>query len=188
MSNVEVKHLRNQIVATSVAATLLVYAIGVAIPALTAVPVFATDHTTNDHTTNDYTNDNANQYHHYQTDDNSDYRHPNYSTNHQTNDNDHNILLFLIDVIDCFTNNDEQFSDDVQQCLYDVIEVYFDGVDNNNLNNDNNGLDDNNNDISSNDNNDDDDSNLNNDSQDDNDDNDNNKKVFENLTQVHLTF
>jgi hypothetical protein len=63
----------------------------------------------------------------------------------------------LIDVVECFTNNDEEFSDDVQLCLYDVIDDYFDNVDNN-LNNDNDGRDYNNNnndddDISSNDNN-----------------------------------
>jgi hypothetical protein len=60
----------------------------------------------------------------------------------------------LIDVVECFTNNDEEFSDDVQLCLYGVIDDYFDNVDNN-LNNDNDGRDYNNNndDISSNDNN-----------------------------------
>jgi dipeptidyl aminopeptidase/acylaminoacyl peptidase len=79
------------------------------------------------------------------------------NTNYNTDHNNHNILLFLIDVVECFTNNDEEFSDDVQLCLYDVIDNYFDNVDNN-LNNDNDGRDYNNNnnnddDISSNDNN-----------------------------------
>jgi hypothetical protein len=76
------------------------------------------------------------------------------NTNYNTDDNNHDILLFLIDVVECFTNNDEEFSDDVQLCLYGVIDDYFDNVDNN-LNNDNDGRDYNNNndDISSNDNN-----------------------------------
>src|SRR5215203_394205 len=80
----------------------------------------------------------------YNTDDN---------TNYNTDDNNHDILGFLIAVVQCFTDNDEEFSDDVQLCLYGVIDDYFDNVDNN-LNNDNDGRDYNNNndDISSNDN------------------------------------
>jgi hypothetical protein len=62
-----------------------------------------------------------------------------------TTDNYNDILPFLIEVIECFTNNDEEFSDDVQLCLYDVIELYFDDnrivIDNNpNSNNANNNL------------------------------------------------
>jgi hypothetical protein len=102
----------------SVATILVLYSIGIAIPALTPVPAFATEDNTN-YNTNDNTND-------------------------DTDDNNHDILLFLIDVVECFTIHDEEFSDDVQLCLYDVIDDYFDNVDNN-LNN--------NNDISSNDNN-----------------------------------
>jgi hypothetical protein len=64
-------------------------------------------------------------------------------------DNDNDILPFLIAVIECFTNNDEEFSDDVQLCLYDVIEVYFDD-DDNSLNS-NNANSDSNNNLSSND-------------------------------------
>jgi hypothetical protein len=76
------------------------------------------------------------------------------NTDHNTDDNNHDILGFLIAVVQCFTDNDEEFSDDVQLCLYGVIDDYFDNVDNN-LNNDNDGRDynNNNNDISSNDNN-----------------------------------
>jgi dipeptidyl aminopeptidase/acylaminoacyl peptidase len=79
-----------------------------------------------------------------------------HNTNDNTDDNNHDILGFLIAVVQCFTDNDEEFSDDVQLCLYGVIDDYFDNVDNN-LNNDNDGRDynnnNNNNDISSNDNN-----------------------------------
>jgi hypothetical protein len=119
----------------SVATILILSAIGVAIPALTPAPAFAIDDNTN-----------------YNTDDNT-----NYNTDDNTDDNNHDILLFLIDVVECFTNNDEEFSDDVQLCLYGVIDDYFDNVDNN-LNNDNDGRDYNNNNnnddyISSNDNN-----------------------------------
>jgi hypothetical protein len=69
----------------------------------------------------------------------------------------------LTDEIECFTNsnsndlngnnndNGEQFSHDVQQCLYDVIGQYFNNYDYD-LNN-NNDSQDNNNSISSNDNN-----------------------------------
>src|SRR5829696_1376543 len=115
----------------SVATILILSAISVAIPALTPAPVFAIDDNTN-----------------YNTD---------HNTDHNTDDNNHDILGFLIAVVECFTNNDEEFSDDVQLCLYDVIDDYFDNVDNN-LNNDNDGRDYNNNnddddDISSNDNN-----------------------------------
>ena len=69
-----------------------------------------------------------------------------------TTDNYNDILPFLIDVIECFTNNDEEFSDDVQLCLYDVIELYFDYNDNN-LNS-NNANSDSNNNLSTNDDND----------------------------------
>ncbi len=70
-----------------------------------------------------------------------------------TTDNYNDILPFLINVIECFTNNDEEFSDDVQLCLYDVIELYFD--DNDNTLNSNNANSDSNNNLGSNDDNDD---------------------------------
>ena len=112
----------------SVATILVLYSIGIAIPALTPVPAFATEDNTNYNTNyNTNTNDDI--------DDN---------TNDDIDDNNHDILRFLIDVVECFTIHDEEFSDDVQLCLYDVIDDYFDNVDNN-LNN--------NNDIGSNDNN-----------------------------------
>src|SRR5215211_2138434 len=116
----------------SVATILVLYSIGIAIPALTPVPAFATEDNTNYNTnTNDDIDDNTND----DIDDN---------TNDDIDDNNHDILRFLIDVVECFTIHDEEFSDDVQLCLYDVIDDYFNNVDNN-LNNDN--------DIGSNDNN-----------------------------------
>ena len=123
------RRLKDQILAMGVATILVLYASGLAIPALTPVAAFATT----DDDINDNTNDNTND------------------------DVNNDVLLFLIDVVQCFTDNDEEFSDDVQLCLYGVIDDYFDNVDNN-LNNDNDGRDYNNNnnnddDISSNDNN-----------------------------------
>jgi hypothetical protein len=109
------RRLKDQILAMSVATILVLYASGLAIPALTPVAAFAT--------TNDNTNDN-------------------------TNDINNDVLLFLIDVVQCFTDSDEEFSDDVQLCLYAVIDEYFNE---DNLNNNNDSQDEDNN-ISSNDN------------------------------------
>ena len=126
-------HLRNQILAMSIATILVLSTFGVVMLTLTPVPVYApTDGnidtvstTDNDDTDNDDTDTIGNT------------------------DNDNDILPFLIAVIECFTNNDEEFSDDVQLCLYDVIEVYFDD-DDNSLNS-NNANSDSNNNLSSND-------------------------------------
>src|ERR687893_458634 len=101
------RRLKDQILATGIATILVLYASGLAIPALTPVAAFAT---TNDDINND-------------------------------------VLLFLIDVVQCFTDNDEEFSDDVQLCLYALIDEYFNE---DNLNDNNDSQD---NDISSNDNN-----------------------------------
>src|SRR3712207_6687355 len=97
----------------SIATILVLSAFGVAMHTLTPVPVYAPTEgdigtigtTDNDNTDNDNTGTIG------------------------TTDNYNDILPFLIDVIECFTNNDEEFSDDVQLCLYDVIEVYFDDND-----------------------------------------------------------
>src|SRR5829696_1151820 len=117
----------------SVATILVLYSIGIAIPALTPVPAFATEDNTNYNTnTNDDIDDNTND----DIDDN---------TNDDIDDNTNDILRFLIDVVECFTIHDEEFSDDVQLCLYDVIDDYFDNVDNNRNNNNDIGSNDNNN-------------------------------------------
>ena len=114
------RHLRNQLLAMSVATILVLSAFGVAMHTLTPVPVYAP---------NDGNIDTI-----------------------STTDNDNDILPFLIDVIECFTNNNEEFSDDVQLCLYDVIEVYFD--DDDNTLSSNNADSDSNNNLGSNDDND----------------------------------
>jgi hypothetical protein len=110
VTNIAVKHLKNQVISLSVAAILLLSAIGIALPALTPIPAFAPSENTDD----DFTTGSA---------------------------NDYEILSFLIDVIECFTVNGEEFSDDVQLCLYDVIEVYFDDDDGNNVNGNDDSLD-----------------------------------------------
>jgi hypothetical protein len=131
-----VKHLKNQIISLSVAAILLVYAIGIAVPALTPIPAFApSDNTDDDFTTgntdDDFTTGN--------TDD--DFTTGNTDDDFTTGSaNDYEMLSFLIAVIECFTDNGEEFSDDVQLCLYDVIEVYFDD-DGNNVNGNDDSLD-----------------------------------------------
>ena len=130
------KSLKNYILAMSVTSILIIYAGSVALPALTTVPAFATDDTTTD-TTDDTTTD---------------------TTDNYNND----TMLFLIDVIQCFPNNDinndlngnnnnddEQFSEDVEVCLNDVIGQYFNN--DNNLDNNNDSQDNDN--ISSDDNN-----------------------------------
>ena len=130
------KHLKNQIISLSVAAILLVYAIGIAVPALTPIPAFApSDNTDDDFTTgntdDDFTTGN--------TDD--DFTTGNTDDDFTTGSaNDYEMLSFLIAVIECFTDNGEEFSDDVQLCLYDVIEVYFDD-DGNNVNGNDDSLD-----------------------------------------------
>ena len=121
-------HLRNQILAMSIATILVLSTSGVAMLTLTPVPVYApTDGNIDTVSTTD--NDDTDTI--------------------GNTDNDNDILPFLIAVIECFTNNDEEFSDDVQLCLYDVIEVYFDD-DDNSLNS-NNANSDSNNNLSSND-------------------------------------
>src|SRR5215216_5996219 len=114
----------------SVATILVLYSIGIAIPALTPVPAFATEDNTNyntnddiDDNTNDDIDDNTNDDIDDNTNDDIDD-----NTNNDIDDNNHDILRFLIDVVECFTIHDEEFSDDVQLCLYDVIDDYFDNV------------------------------------------------------------
>jgi hypothetical protein len=97
---------RNHILAMSVATVLVLYAFGVAMPALSPIPVYAPNED------NDDNNNNGN-----------------------SNGED---LQFLIDVIECFTdNNNGQFSNDVQDCIDDVIDDYFNNG-NNHHNNDHN--------------------------------------------------
>ena len=106
---------RNHILAMSVATILVLYAFGVAMPALSPIPVYAPNEDNDDD--NDDNNNNGN----------------NNDNNGNNNDDD---LQFLIDVIECFTdNNNGHFSNDVQDCIEDVIDDYFNNG--NNHNNDN---------------------------------------------------
>jgi hypothetical protein len=141
-----VRQLRNQILATSIATILVLSTLGVAMLTVTPVSVYAPTEgnidtvstTDNDDTDTTDTTDNDDT-DTTDTTDNDD------TDTTDTTDNYNDILPFLIEVIECFTNNDEEFSDDVQLCLYDVIELYFDDnrivIDNNlNSNNANNNL------------------------------------------------
>jgi hypothetical protein len=141
-----VRQLRNQILATSIATILVLSTLGVAMLTVTPVSVYAPTEgnidtvstTDNDDTDTTGTTDNDDT-DTTGTTDNDD------TDTTGTTDNYNDILPFLIEVIECFTNNDEEFSDDVQLCLYDVIELYFDDnrivIDNNpNSNNANNNL------------------------------------------------
>jgi dipeptidyl aminopeptidase/acylaminoacyl peptidase len=105
MTNIKVRHLGNQILAMSVATVLALYATGVAMPALTPVPAYATNYENNDK--------------HY---DDKDKRH--------YDDKDNHYSQFLNDVEQCFLDNGEQYSDDVEQCIYDVMAAYFDNDNN----------------------------------------------------------
>jgi hypothetical protein len=151
------KSLKNYILAMSVTSILVIYAGSVSLPALTTVPAFATNDTTDD-TTTDTTDDTTTDTTDDTTTDTTDD-----TTTDTTDNNNNDTMLFLIDVIQCFTNNennndlignnnndDEQFSENVQVCLNDVIGQYFNNdsnLDNNNDSQDNNNIssDDNNN-------------------------------------------
>jgi len=115
MAQIQVRHLRSQILAMSVATMLALYTIGVTMPALTPVSAYATNY--DDKNKKQYDDKNKKQY-----DDN------NYKSS------------FLSDVEQCFPNGGnygELFSDDVENCIYDVMAAYF-----NNDNNDESGSND----------------------------------------------
>ena len=144
MTNTEVRRLGNKILAMSIATILALYAIGIATPALTPVPVYATNYENNDKHYDDKDNK------HYDDKDNKHY-----------DNNDNHYSPFLMDVEQCFLDNGEEYSDEVEQCIYDVMAAYFDndnnsesstssstttanGNSNNDLNEDTGDLDDNN--------------------------------------------
>jgi hypothetical protein len=99
------KRLGNQTLAIGIASILALYASGLAVPSLTAIPAFATS-----------SNDSNNNHH-------NDDRH------HFSN----RELRFVEEVIQCFTNNDHNndhhndghFSHDVKQCIHDEIDHFF---------------------------------------------------------------
>ncbi len=109
----QMKRPGNYLLAVALTSILALYATGLGTPVLTAVPAFATH---DDHNNDDNNNDEG--------------------------------LEFLIDVIQCFTNNDDNnnddndFSDDVQDCIQDVIDDYFNNNHDNHDNNDHNNHDD----------------------------------------------
>jgi ABC-type Zn2+ transport system substrate-binding protein/surface adhesin len=124
MAQIQVRHLKSQILAMSVATMLALYAIGVATPALTPVPAYATNYENNDKHHDDKKNDKhhddkKNDKHH---DDKKNDKHHDYNDNHYSQ--------FLMDVEQCFLDNGEQYSDDVEQCIYDVMAAYFDNDNN----------------------------------------------------------
>jgi hypothetical protein len=137
------KCLANHILSMGIASMLVLCASGLAIAALTTVPAFAINNNDDNNNSDD--------------DDNN-----NYNT-HERQYNNTDELQFLIAVIWCFANNDnnndqdQPFSYEVEQCLYDVIDQYFytNNDQNNNDNQDNNNVannDDNNNDDNQNNN------------------------------------
>ena len=112
MAQIQVRHLRSQILAMSVATMLALYTIGVTMPALTPVSAYATNY------------DDKNKKQH---DD----------KNKKQHDDNNYKSAFLSDVEQCFPNSGnygELFSDDVENCIYDVMAAYF-----NNDNNDESG-------------------------------------------------
>ena len=109
MTSIEVRRLGNKILAMGVATVLALSAIGVATPALTPAPVYATNYENNDKHYDDKDNK------HYDDKDNKHY-----------DNNDNHYSQFLMDVEQCFLDNGEEYSDEVEQCIYDVMSAYFD--------------------------------------------------------------
>src|SRR5919112_4130788 len=109
MTDIKVRHLGNKILAMGIATVLALYAIGIATPALTPVPVYATNYENNDKHYDDKDNK------HYDDKDNKHY-----------DDEDNHYSQFLADVEQCFLDNGEEYSDEVEQCIYDVMAAYFD--------------------------------------------------------------
>ena len=118
MTDIKVRRLGNKILAMGVATVLALYAIGVATPALTPAPVYATNYDNNDKHYDDKDK-------HY---DNNDKHYDNNDKHYDNNDNHYS--QFLADVEQCFLDNGEEYSDEVEQCIYDVMAVYFDNDNN----------------------------------------------------------
>ncbi len=155
MTDIKVRRLGNKILAMGVATVLALYAIGVATPALTPAPVYATNYENNDKHYDDKDK-------HYEKDkhyDNNDKHYDNNDKHYDNNDNHYS--QFLADVEQCFVDNGEEYSDEVEQCIHDIMAAYFDnnnnsegstssstttanGNSNNDLNEDTGDLDDNN--------------------------------------------
>src|SRR5919112_503176 len=117
MTDIKVRHLGNKILAMGIATVLALYAIGIATPALTPVPVYATNYENNDKHYDDKDNK------HY---DDKDNKHYDDKDNKHYDDEDNHYSQFLADVEQCFLDNGEEYSDEVEQCIYDVMAAYFD--------------------------------------------------------------
>ncbi len=166
MAQIQVRHLRSQILAMSVATMLALYTIGVTIPALAPVSAYATnyDNKNDKHydNKNDKHYDNKNDKHyddkndkHYDNkndkhyDNKNDKHYDNKNDKHYDNKNDKHYddtnnykSSFLSYVEQCFPNSGnygELFSDDVQECIYDVMAAYFNNDNYNDNNNDSSG-------------------------------------------------
>ncbi len=114
MTDIEVRRLGKKILAMGVATVLALYAIGVATPALTPVPVYATNYENSDK--------------HY---DDKDKKHYDDKDKKHYDDNGNHYSQFLADVEQCFIDNGDEYSDEVEQCIYDVMAAYFDNDNNN---------------------------------------------------------
>lgn len=97
MTTVKMKRLGNQILATCLASILVVSAASIAMLTLTPVPAFAPNE--NDNNNNNNNNNNGD--------------------NNNNNNNNGDDLQLLIDLVECFNGND------LEQCLNDAIDDYF---------------------------------------------------------------
>ena len=134
MAQIQVRHLRSQILAMSVATMLALYTIGVTIPALAPVSAYATND--DDKNKKQYDDKNKKQY------DDKNKKQYDDKNKKQYDDTNNYKSAFLSDVEQCFPNSGnygELFSDDVQQCIYDVMDAYFNNDNNSNDNNESNG-------------------------------------------------
>src|SRR3712207_2801112 len=121
-----------------VATILALYAIGVATPALTPVPVYATNYENSDKHYDDKDKklyDDKDKKHYDDKDkkhyDDKDKKHYDDKDKKHYDDNGNHYSQFLADVEQCFIDNGDEYSDEVEQCIYDVMAAYFDNDNNN---------------------------------------------------------
>ena len=110
MAQIQVRHLRSQILAMSVATMLALYTIGITMPALAPVSAYATNY------------DDKNDKHY---DDTNNYKSA--------------FLSYVEQCFPNSGNYGELFSDDTQLCIYDVMAAFFYNDNNNDNNNDSSG-------------------------------------------------
>jgi hypothetical protein len=134
MRNIEVRRLGNQVLAMGVATVLALYAIGVATSATAPVPAYATNYDDKHHDEKDK-HDDKNKHHdekdkHDDKNKHHDEKDKHYNNDNSYDNNDNHYSQFLMDVEQCFLDNGEQYSDEVEQCIYDVMAAYFDNDNN----------------------------------------------------------